>query len=236
METNWIGSVLPIIIIAAIVLLFARRIRRARRLRPKKSRATGKRLSPWQLICFALAVPIVYTFEQYFFEAVTAFFYGTKWLALAPFRVPVSNLFPETDSVILALLVFAIAVVIFVLGVIMLVIALVVTAITIPPGFIAYWLATHPGPPRYVLDIGLVWYVGMFLYGVMFPLLWQAIAPLIALTLGELAFQRAKLRVYGERPRYSQPFYLIIAISGLLIGGARLIAPVAGTASGVSHK
>lgn len=197
-------------------------------------------VTTWQFICCLLAVPVVYFFAQYFYEAVAITFRGVGLL--------IGHLFQTMTPVIesltsgrcaglgdcLARLVFYLVVVVPVVllfaAVAFVLAAVVAVGVLIPYG-IAYWLATHPGPPRYLLDVVLVWYVAMFLYGVLFPFLWRLTEPLIAHTLGEIAFQRARARVYGTRPRYAQPLYLGIGLMGLISGGAYLTAPIGTTAA-----
>lgn len=189
----------------------------------------------WQLTCCLLAAPIVYAFEAYLYEALAfvtlgignGIFYGVGG-AMEGFFKSLGTWKPSGLLGLLLILIFGIILICFTI-----VVAVVFLIIMIPVSIaimIAYWLVTSPGPPRYLLDLVFVWYLGMLLYGVMFPLLWRAIEPIIAHTLGEVAFQRARHRVYGERPRYSQPFYLTIAVVGIAVGGVRIVASYAGTA------
>jgi hypothetical protein len=197
-------------------------------------------LNAWQLVCCALAVPVVYYFEQYFYEAIVLIISAAGYVLTLPMHVPASDILPGLDPhdpILFTLLVklplmlvIALACIVFALAVI------AVGLVLLVPWGLAYWLATHPGPPRYLLDLILVWYVGLFLYGVLFPLVWRLTEPLIAHTLGEMAFQRARARVYGTRPRYAQPLYLVIALVGLIAGASRALVPATGPVAAAYHQ
>lgn len=204
-----------------------------------RSSSTNSDVSPWLLVCCGLAVPVVYALEQQFYEAVALTFRGGGLLIV--------QFFPATMGLTTGLVsggctdlggclgkLVLILVVVFPLTLILIAIGLCVLAVVVAlliPYAIAYWLATNPGLPRYLLDLFLVWYVGAFLYGVLFPILWRFTEPVIAHTLGELAFQRARARVLGEQPRYAQPLYLVIALMGLIGGIGRVVAPASGAAA-----
>lgn len=203
--------------------------------KPSDIAASEESMSGWQVICCLLAVPIVYFFEQQIYEALAFIVYGSLRAAPGFFDGIMQGFFralpggqPNFLGVLLAIVLgFVMIVVAIVLWIVMIVVLVVLCV----PGYITYLSVTTPGPARYVLDVVFVWYLGMLLYGVVFPLLWRVIEPIVANTLGEVAFQRARHRVYGDRPRYSHPFYLGIAVVGLMIGGTRLLAPVATSAA-----
>lgn len=74
-------------------------------------------------------------------------------------------------------------------------------------------------------DVILGFAAGTALYGLVLPLLWRLLEPLLAFTVGELVYQRAKARM-GLPTRYDQPAFLIAAFVCLGFAGLRLAFPV----------
>ena len=189
-------------------------------------------LNGWQVACYVLAVPLVYWFAQYFYEAILV----VSWALTSSIGIAgeatgkgLRGFFDDMGrdaGLVGRLLLVPVA---LVAVVIWLILALIWGLILLVFGVVAWtalWLVRSPGPPRYFLFPILVWFVGTFLYGTVFPLLWRVVEPALANTLGEMAFQRARERVFGIRPRYGQPLYLAVAAVTLLAGGLRILAPV----------
>lgn len=184
--------------------------------------------SGWQVACYVIAAAIVYFFDEQLYQAVCiigATIVNGPGMMLARF----ADGFMRSGMPIFPGIFYALAMMVGAL--IMLVVALVV----VPPVAAAYWLAMHPGLPRYILDVGLVWLLGTFLYGTIFPLLWTVLAPIVAATLGEITYQRLRHRVFGDRLRLGQPLYLIVALLCLAFAATRLLAPAVQTGQTAWH-
>lgn len=196
-------------------------------------------VTPWHGVCFALAVPIVFFFEQYIFEGFTALSLLPMWIfgtgldaAGRSFQSLAPGSSSGTESIGTAIIAIPLLLLMLVVWI---VVGLIALAIFVPLGIVCFstwslfsWLASNPGLPRHLLSLIFVWYVGLFLYGVAFPLLWKALEPWLAHTLAELTYQRARARIFGDRPRYRQPLYLLVGSLALFIAVADV-----GTAAGL---
>lgn len=189
-------------------------------------------LNGWLVVCFLLAIPIVYLFGDQIYAGIgiAINFIGGTFMASAAALMrwllwPLNS--PATLGGVLFVLFVALPILLLILFLTL--VFLVPLAIVF---FILNWLITGTGGQlhtvvHFVLDVGLVCLFGAFLYGVFFPLVWLALAPVLAQTFGEIVFQRVRQRVYGERPRFGRPAYLLVSLLSLGFGGVRLLAPVA---------
>ena len=204
----------------------------------------GKHTEPsaWQVACYALAVPIVYLFGQQFLEllyvTLMALFIIPCWLLfhvlptpsqLADFGMPDS----QHHSLLGALLLIPVALLVMLLKLAVIVtfglIGLAYMLVLAIPAWVLTWTIDHPlTPPWFAAAVGLVWLSGTFLYGVGFPFLWRAAEPLLAHTLGEITFQRARQRIYGVGMRLDQPLYLMVAVVVLSAAAVRVVEPLIG--------
>jgi len=175
-------------------------------------------LSGWQVACYAIVAPFVYFFEQQIYEAMYIVGHALVLIPRTIFLQGAGAFFhgdmPFFPGVFFALAIIAVGLILVVAGVVVMI-----------PGMLVYFLATNPGPLRDIADIAVVWLLGTFLYGTVFPLLWLVLAPLLAHTVGEITYQQLRESVFGDEARLTEPLYLIVALVCIAFGVARSLAP-----------
>ena len=184
----------------------------------------------WRAICFVIAIPIVYFIGNDVYAAVgilsnlSAQGFMTSTMSIVRSFAPPTQGAPSLGAILFGLLV-AVPVCLIIL-----VVGLVILLPLVLVFYVVQWLITStggviPGVFHLALDAGLVFLFGAFLYGEVFPLAWLVVEPLLAHTLGEIAFQRVRHRIYGEHPRFAQPIYLLVTILSFGAGGTRFFSP-----------
>ena len=197
----------------------------------------------WLAIGLVLAAPVVYVFEQQFYEsfAVLLNLTGRLLTELLPRVVGMAEGVaagsPRLQSLLYVLFAFGVTAVLTAVLVAATIVGSrvviqAVAALAIPYA-VMYWLATHPETPRYLLDLILAGYTGALFFGVVFPLLWRGVEPLLAPTVATAEFRRLRAIIYGARSRFAQLLYLVLGVLGLVGAIGRVdvvpIAPSTGT-------
>jgi len=67
----------------------------------------------------------------------------------------------------------------------------------------------------------------LFLYGVVFPIIYGVLKPILVYSLGEIFYQKHQAAVYGEsKMRMKQPIYFSLAVVMLFLGVWRVMVPL----------
>lgn len=187
-----------------------------------------------QVVCWIIAVPIVYAFSSYLGEIVMGLSFGLgEFAGSTVVGVQRHFLSPEVSPMIVygqkgGFANFLLVIALGILGLVFFLALFIGLLIVLVPlmliGSIGGILAASVWPVSLVLDAILVWFIGLLLYAYVLPVLWRIAEPIIAITLGELAYQRARARFLGTKPHYAQPFYLTLAAVAVLGVGLRLAA------------
>lgn len=186
-----------------------------------------------QVACFAVAVPLVYYYDHLVYEAMVGLYLVltkfVNWVANSPPSVwwwdNAIRAFAEKRLSAPVSVLYVIACALF--GVfILLVVIPILLAVGIPYAIIRALFAAYPTPTKFGVDAMLVAFVGISLRAIVIPLLWMALAPLLAATVGEIRHQHLREKVHGEPARLRQPTYLLVGIVLFTAGMVRLSAPV----------
>src|SRR5262249_47855977 len=136
----------------------------------------------WFAACCVLAVAVVYRFEQQFYESIAvvsmlilnAWATAVHWLRSYP-AAALEVGAKQQPTALLALSGFLLGTLGAIGGLILYLVGISVALLLFIPFFVGRWLATNPGPARYPLDLILVLFIALLLFGVVFPILWRII-------------------------------------------------------------
>lgn len=133
---------------------------------------------------------------------------------------PTGNpLFDFIIGILHVILIIAVVVVLLVAAIVLLVLYIAFALALI----IIRYLLKSSQSFRFLAYAGSAYLLSLFLYGVVFPLVWKAIAPILAFTVGEYYYQKCRRMLYGDKGiRLRQPLYLTVAVVMISTGIWRL--------------